>query len=507
MSKVYILDTNVILSDAESIFNFDEHHVIIPITVIEELDKFKKDKSELGANARAFSRHMDFLRKYGNLTIFDGIKFKTDYDEIVRNISVFMWEEVVHKAQNYIHSDFTAMDDRILAVACYLTQVYSIGTNTKEVIFVTNDINLRIRADIYGVKAEEYKHNRISRNDLYSGIEIQESTQEVVDSIYEKKSLSYLEVLDEEPYSNKCFIIKAGKQSALCRYNSSKKVLKLIHQDLKTCGIIPKSVEQQFALELLRNNEIPLVTMIGKAGTGKSLLALASGLRSVMEFQDYEKILLLKPIVSMDNSNQLGYLPGSMSDKLEPWMASYADNINVLMKAYFKQDEEDTPKKTRSSKASKQAATDDKSKAKLNPVAELMELGMLEFGSLEHMRGRSLTKTYIIIDECLTYDQKILFSDNSCATIFDIVENWNEYSKKEIVTVNENTGNIELNLIDNIVVKDCNEDVYEILLDDGQVLKLTENHQLFVNGLGYIKVKDMKPNMQLKSLDSISKNY
>ncbi len=120
MSKVYILDTNVILSDAESIFNFDEHHVIIPITVIEELDKFKKDKSELGANARAFSRHMDFLRKYGNLTIFDGIKFKTDYDEIVRNVSVFMWEEVVHKAQNYIHSDFTAMDDRILAVACYL---------------------------------------------------------------------------------------------------------------------------------------------------------------------------------------------------------------------------------------------------------------------------------------------------------------------------------------------------------------------------------------------------
>lgn len=301
--KVFVLDTNVILSDAEAIFNFDDNHVIIPITVIEELDKFKKDKSELGANARAFSRHMDLLRQSGDLTDINGIQFKTDYDEVVRQLSVFMWEEVAHKAQNYIHSDFSAMDDRILVIACYLSQV------NKNVIFVTNDINLRIRADIYGVKAEAYEHNRVKRTDMYSGMLIVDTNQETIDKIYNEKSIPYLNLFNEEPFPNECFVLRAGKQSALCRYNESKKVLKLIHQDLKTCGIMPKSVEQQFALELLRNNEIPLVTMIGKAGTGKSLLALAAGLRAVMEFQDYDKILLLKPVVAMDNSNEIGFLP------------------------------------------------------------------------------------------------------------------------------------------------------------------------------------------------------
>ena len=392
--KVFVLDTNVILSDAEAIFNFEDNHVVIPITVIEELDKFKKDKTELGANARAFSRHMDLLRQSGDLTAVHGIQFKTDYDEIVRQLSVFMWEEVAHKAQNYIHSDFSAMDDRILAIACYLSQI------NKDVIFVTNDINLRIRADIYNVKAEAYEHNRVNRSDMYTGMTVVDVTQEQIDRIYNDKSISIDIIGDLDLYPNECFILKAGKQSALCRYNETKKVLKLIHQDLKTCGIMPKSVEQQFALELLRNNEIPLVTMIGKAGTGKSLLALAAGLRAVMEFQDYDKILLLKPVVAMDNSNEIGFLPGSMIEKLAPWMASYADNINVLMKAYFKQDEDnEPPKKTRSTKSSKQALTDNKDKARINPVQELMELGMLEFGSLEHMRGRSLNKTFIIIDE------------------------------------------------------------------------------------------------------------
>ena len=310
--KVFVLDTNVILSDAEAIFNFEDNHVVIPITVIEELDKFKKDKTELGANARAFSRHMDLLRQSGDLTAVHGIQFKTDYDEIVRQLSVFMWEEVAHKAQNYIHSDFSAMDDRILAIACYLSQI------NKDVIFVTNDINLRIRADIYNVKAEAYEHNRVNRSDMYTGMTVVDVTQEQIDRIYNDKSISIDIIGDLDLYPNECFILKAGKQSALCRYNDSKKVLKLIHQDLKTCGIMPKSVEQQFALELLRNNEIPLVTMIGKAGTGKTLLAIAAALRSVLELRDYDKIMLLKPIISMNDSNELGYLPGSMQEKLSP---------------------------------------------------------------------------------------------------------------------------------------------------------------------------------------------
>jgi PhoH-like ATPase len=362
------------------------------MTCIEELDKFKKDKSELGANARSFSRNIDLLRLEGDLV--SGIKFKTEDDEIVHCVSVFLWETIAHKAQNYLQSDFTSMDDRILACALFLSQ------DNNNVVFITNDTNLRIRADIYGLKSEEYKHGRIKHNELYSGVVEVQTTPEIIDMIYKNKSVS-LSIIDnvEDPYPNECYIFKSDQQSALCIYNYKDNLFKLIHQDLKTSGILPKNVEQQFALELLRDHKIPLISMVGSAGVGKTILCIAAAIRAVLEFRDYDKIMLLKPVVAMDNVNQLGFAPGTINEKLAPWMASYADNINVIMKAYFKQDEDNEPsKKTRNSKSTKQLV-DDKSKAKLNPVQELMELGMLEFGSLEHMRGRSIQKTIVIIDE------------------------------------------------------------------------------------------------------------
>jgi PhoH-like ATPase len=181
------------------------------------------------------------------------------------------------------------------------------------------------------------------------------------------------------------------------------KEYKLISQDLKTSGILPRNTEQQFALDLLNDSNLNLITLGGSAGTGKTLLALSAGIKGVLDLQQYTKIVLLKPIVPMDNGHELGFLPGSMEEKLSPWMQSYSDNIEVIMAEYFKEDE---PKKK-----TKKQVENEKSAGKINPVQELMALGLLEFGSLEHIRGRSLPQLFVIIDECQN------LSTNSIRTI------------------------------------------------------------------------------------------
>lgn len=373
--KVFILDTNVILSDPEAIFHFDDNIVIIPSTVLEELDKFKKDKSEVGAAARSFIRSIDKIRGQGNLV------------KGIDNLTVFLWESIAHKAMNYVDSDFKSMDDRILAITRYVT----LNDHDKQVILVTNDLNLRVRADIFSIRAEEYKHNRTESESTYPGVRTIDVEKDIIEEIYDIKSIS----IDSDFYPNECIILKNGKQSALSIYNSSKDRLDLLPQVNKVCNIAPRSVEQQFGLSLLTNKDIPLVSLLGPAGTGKSLLAVAAGLKAVLEDFEYERIMLLKPIVAMNDANELGYIPGDLISKLTPWMASYVDNINVIMKNYFDKDSA----KSSSKKKKQSFSFDEKSAGKTSPVDELMEMGLLEFGSLSHLRGRSINNTYIIIDE------------------------------------------------------------------------------------------------------------
>jgi PhoH-like ATPase len=173
------------------------------------------------------------------------------------------------------------------------------------------------------------------------------------------------------------------------------KTFNLLPQDMKTCDILPRNLEQQFALDILKDSSINLVTLEGLAGSGKTLLALASGLYGVLETQQYAKILLLKPIVPMDGGHEIGFLPGSMEEKLAPWMASYGDNIEQIMSKYIKED--DAPKKKKSKK--EEDTYQEKQQGKINPIQELIAHGLLEFGSLEHIRGRSLPNQFIIIDE------------------------------------------------------------------------------------------------------------
>lgn len=386
MKKVFVIDTNVILSDADCIFKFDEHEVIIPQPVLSELDTKKREQNEVGRNARTFSRHLDNLRSKGN--ILQGVKVN-DKDGILKVITYNLGFE------RYLpYQDMKIKDNMILACALSIPQ-----TTDVKVILVSNDTNMRINADIFGVEAESYKNDKVI-DDVYTGIQYLEVPQLIIDRVYVQKKLMLSDIIfvDDEPYPNECFVLYSAenhKQSALVRYDGVLKEFNLLPQDLKTVDILPRNTEQQFALDLLKDETLNLVTINGLAGSGKTIVSLAAGLDAVLNKQQYAKIMLFKPIIAMDNSHELGFLPGSMIEKLGPWMASYSDNLERIMQGYMR---DERPKKKKTTKKEEEVFQE-KQVGKTNPVHELMELGLLEMGSLEHLRGRSLSNCYIIIDE------------------------------------------------------------------------------------------------------------
>lgn len=384
MSKTYILDSNILMADPDAMFKFEDNIVIIPITVIEEIDQHKKDQNEVGRNSRQVARNLKECRKLGSLD--KGVQLK--------NGGTLKVEVALKRVLDRLPLDLDAdvPDNRILAVALHYKG-----------ILVTNDTNLAIKAEGVGIKAEEYDNIKVNVDTLYTGTGQAGCSQDSLDAIYNNGCLEESDVVVKDPpLANQSFVLKNfdnTKQSALVTYNKPLRQYELLPQDLKTLGLLPKNAEQQFALNLLLNPDISLVSLIGLAGCGKTLLALAAGLHGVMETKMYKKLLLLKPIVSMDNKHQLGYLPGSLEEKMAPWVASYMDNIDFIMNG------EEPPKlkakkvKGTSEKFSVVSDLDNKDRAKVSMAQELASHNMLEIGSLEHLRGRSLPNQFIIIDE------------------------------------------------------------------------------------------------------------
>lgn len=400
MKKIYVLDTCVYLNDAEALFKFGENSIVIPFPVLEEIDKKKNEQNTVGRNARAFSRYIDDLRKKGSL--IDGV----EVNDCGGKICVVLFDQTVANCLPY--QNMNEMDNRILATAKFVS-TYSpiLKQEQKEVILVTQDTNLRIRADVSGIIAEDYQHGKVSADNLYTGEREIYVNQNIIDELYSAKKIPFSMLRDieeiETPYSNECLVIKScgSKQSALGRYNEQYDSISLMPQNMKTCDILPRNTEQQFALDLLRDPTINLVTMTGKAGSGKTIMALAAGLHHVLKTNLYSKILLLKPIVSMDNGHELGFLPGSMEEKLSPWMASYADNIEQIMAGYNSEEAPASGRGKKDLEAMKNYI--EKQRGKVDPIRELIDHGKLEFGSAEHIRGRSLPNQYIIVDEAQNF--------------------------------------------------------------------------------------------------------
>jgi PhoH-like ATPase len=417
LKKVFVLDTNVILVDSECIYKFQEHTVIIPMPVIEEVDHFKKNNDELGRNARAFSRNMDVLRKKGDLLWDDAMAAFSFNGPVIVNDDGGMLKVALY-VDCYgdflpCGTDMNKPDNQILACAL------SIPSNEESVtILVTRDINLRIKGDICGLETQDYENGKVETDDLYQGCDRVWVTENSINSIHELGRISadiigpeYM--LEEHPNIGLLLCSEINeKHSALCMYDHVMRELVLLPDDQTTMAISPRNNEQKFALNLLMNPEIEIVTMTGKAGSGKTLMALVGALHGILDAKLYDKIVLLKPIIAADNANELGFLPGDMDEKLKPWMASYSDNLQVIMGNFSKEDLKIGAKKAgkKMTKAEQKAhdECEEKEAGRIGAMDELKALGLLEYGSLEHMRGRSLPKQYIILDEAQNVTPKAL---------------------------------------------------------------------------------------------------
>ncbi len=355
-TKSFVLDTNVLLHDPDSIFSFKDNKVVIPLTVIEELDNFKKLNDERGRSARLISRILDGLRGKGKLS--QGVALKNGgilVIEMMRQVE-FPKEFIVSKS-----------DHQILSIALYLKQK---GEN---VIFITKDINLRIKAEILEIKTQDYEKSKVKMDEIYTGWRELKISSEKIDQFYKSGKIA----VKDNFYPNECVFLKdeaGSSKSALAKYSPDIKALQpLFHINAQPWGLKPLNIEQKFALELLLCNEISLVTLIGLPGAGKTLLALASGLQKTVEERQFRRLYIARPIIPM--GKDIGFLPGTKEEKLVSWMGAINDNLEFLM-----------------DKGHEDSKVEEK-------IDYLFSSGQIEVDSLTYIRGRSLPKQYIIIDD------------------------------------------------------------------------------------------------------------
>lgn len=357
-----VLDTNVLLFDAQAIFKFADADVYIPISVIEEIDRFKRDNGENGRNARQFSRYIDELRERGSLT--EGVEIED------RKTKVFV---TASYATESIPSELepNKADNRILACAVWLQNEYG----KERVSLISKDINLRILADVYGVSSLDYEPDDVSFEEMYAGYRELKVSAEAIDKFYAERLYEVDSNFRLVP--NEYIIMKDEanpNHSALARYSETDGGLVPLRGISESVwGISPRNMEQSFALDCLLNDEIKLVSLVGKAGTGKTLMALAAGLMKSLDEGKYNRLLVSRPIFPM--GKDIGYLPGDVNEKLNPWMQPIFDNVDFLMGG-------------------------DASKSKASGrTQELIHQGLLNIEPLTYIRGRSIPNQYLIVDE------------------------------------------------------------------------------------------------------------
>ncbi len=384
VNKIRVLDTNVLLHDPESLNYFAGQDIVIPIQVVEEIDRFKRDPSEKGRNARRVSRKLDKLREKGNLSL--GVRIK---DKSLGKIKVaFCRKETIDRLPRELSEE--SGDNKILAVALEQKNT-KVVSDRPEVVLISQDTNLRIKADALGLKAENYTSDKVILDSLDNGFCEIESNKEEIKRIQVDK---FIELKDIKTHIKRTLKANDGiilrdnlspNHTYLCRYKSSKRLVSLDFLKRAKLGKIkPRNLEQSFALDLLLDPEIQLVTLIGKAGTGKTLLALAVGLNQVADENMYERLLVSRPPISL--GKELGYLPGSLDEKLGPWMKPIIDNLDFLTGSKFRKNGQKVNQKERQENAK-------------NSWEDLQGMGLLEVEAINYIRGRSIPNQFILIDE------------------------------------------------------------------------------------------------------------
>jgi len=366
MKKNFVLDTNVLLNDPSSLFHFEDNNVIVPIYVLEEIDSFKKDLSELGKNARHASRLLDEMRTRGRLV--DGVPVGNKEGGTLR--VAFANGELSGEYAQLVNS----ADSRILATA---SRVQKEDPSTPTIL-VTKDINLRVRGAALGLESMDYLHDKVEEDELYSG----QYDLTVPDDFLQKVFAGGECLLPESmpggeslpPNSFAVLHGSSGNGSAIIRVQADGKTVRpLKGSGPAVWGIRPRNKEQHFAFDLLLDDNIRLLTLVGQAGTGKTLLALAAGLQKTAEEQVYQRLLVSRPVFPL--GKDIGFLPGDVNEKLRPWMQPVHDNLELLLGI--------------SSREKKGGRSSD----------ELFDMDMIHIEPLTYIRGRSIPSQFILVDE------------------------------------------------------------------------------------------------------------
>jgi PhoH-like ATPase len=359
MNKIFVLDTNVLLHDLTCIESFADNTVVLPMAVIEELDKFKKEANELGRNARGVIRRLDALRTRGRLG--DGVQMENG--GILKIVTG-------HGLIRDMDLQDEIPDNRIIRVA------FALHKQGERVIFVTKDINARIKADALGIEVMDFEKQKVNFDELFTGCRDLTVRPEVIDEFYANRTV---ELPDTELLPNEFVNLIADgatHQTALTRAGGHGTLVQLNPKIDNIWHIKPRSREQRMAIELLMDDSVHIVTLMGPAGTGKTLLALAAGLEKTVNQKRYDRILVTRPI--MPFGKDIGYLPGNKEEKLANWMMPIFDNLTYLL--------------TKSSTGEHKHTIRER-------IEKLQRDEVIELEALTYIRGRSIPRQFIIVDE------------------------------------------------------------------------------------------------------------
>jgi len=354
--KKYIFDTSVFLTDSYAINHYQDGDIVIPFKVLEEVDKHKKRHDGVGSNARNIIRILDELREIGSLR--DGVKLANGSMVHVKSPESF---------REFLPDDLDLdnPDNEIIAVALMEKQTHD------NVILISRDINMRVKCDALGITSKDYIAGQVvtAKDKVYEGTSVHIVDDSVIESFYAGGEV--FSDSTQEVFPNQFVMLKSNsnsKKTALTRNTSSSKPLRRITDYQKgVWGVRPRNREQRFVLDLLMDNSVPVVTLIGKAGCGKTLCALASGLEQVIENKQYTRLIVTRPVEPL--GRDIGYLPGTMEEKMRPWLSPIQDNLKYLMGDKYAFDMH-------------------------------LNSGAIEIEALTYIRGRSISDAYIIIDEC-----------------------------------------------------------------------------------------------------------
>ena len=362
--KTFVLDTNVILHDSTCIHQFGENDIVLPITVLEELDRFKKGNDIINFHARKFVRTVDEITGTSRMLFDNGIPIGEGLGRISVHIDGEFHPDL---AFNFPDSE---QDHRILNTAYTLSK----ENPDREVVLITKDVNLRMKAKSVGLRAEDYTSDHVKDiSILYTGCRlIEDISAETVNTLYEDPQQIDRDAidLDDDPLPNEFFIIRSNKRSALTVYDPENNIFRRVDKHT-VYNIMPRNAEQTFAVDALTNPQVKLATLSGKAGTGKTLIALAAALS---QEEDYDQIYLARPIVPLSNKDT-GYLPGDLDAKLNPFMQPLYDNLGVI-KNHVAQESR-----------------------RYNRLDQMLDDEKLKIAPLSYIRGRSLVNIFFIVDE------------------------------------------------------------------------------------------------------------